>query len=269
MFQQKTSNKTILGMAALASCLALPLIFSQGVYPQTNPVSQSEISGGGAALATQGEAAGASGVVLESARETLAKEVSSLGEAPPKNNLFGSLRQGGWIMGLLGGMLLLGMTMVIERGLFFLKVKAWKPSTVEGRLADRKKKSRAQNKSDFEAELWDDMQLFFNDLESGLALIHGLGNLAPLIGFFGTVIGMIQAFSAIASAAVVNAKVVAVGIQVALVTTAGGLAVAVFTLSFYHAFAHLIQRQLLLAQREITGAVNDFEAKGGDGGCGK
>jgi len=52
---------------------------------------------------------------------------------------------------------------------------------------------------------------------------------------------MIGAFASIAAATTVNAKVVAVGIQIALITTAGGLSVAVPALAFFYFFAHLIQ----------------------------
>ena len=54
-----------------------------------------------------------------------------------------------------------------------------------------------------------------------------LSNVAPLLGFLGTVIGMIQAFQAIEIAGEVEATLVAGGIKVALITTATGLAIAI------------------------------------------
>jgi biopolymer transport protein ExbB len=52
-------------------------------------------------------------------------------------------------------------------------------------------------------------------------------NVAPLLGFLGTVIGMIIAFQAIEVAGEVEATLVAGGIKVALLTTAAGLAIAI------------------------------------------
>lgn len=64
-------------------------------------------------------------------------------------------------------------------------------------------------------------------LESGLVWLATLSNVAPLLGFLGTVIGMIQAFQAIEIAGEVEATLVAGGIKVALITTASGLAIAI------------------------------------------
>jgi biopolymer transport protein ExbB len=64
-------------------------------------------------------------------------------------------------------------------------------------------------------------------LESGLVWLATVSNVAPLLGFLGTVIGMIQAFQAIEAAGEVEATLVAGGIKVALTTTAAGLAIAI------------------------------------------
>ena len=79
-------------------------------------------------------------------------------------------------------------------------------------------------------------------LERGLTILASVSTIAPLIGFLGTVSGMINAFDAIANADQVNAKVVAGGIKEALITTAG-LIVAIPTMSFY---------------QFLTGKVNGF-----------
>ncbi len=64
-------------------------------------------------------------------------------------------------------------------------------------------------------------------LESGLVVLATLTNVAPLLGFLGTVIGMIAAFQAIELAGEVDATTVASGIKIALTTTAAGLAIAI------------------------------------------
>jgi biopolymer transport protein ExbB len=69
--------------------------------------------------------------------------------------------------------------------------------------------------------------LELSKLESGLVILATLTNIAPLLGFLGTVIGMIIAFQAIEVAGEVEATLVAGGIKVALLTTATGLAIAI------------------------------------------
>ena len=71
-------------------------------------------------------------------------------------------------------------------------------------------------------------------LERGMVWISLFISLAPMLGFMGTVIGMIGAFDAIAEAGDVSPALVAGGIKVALLTTVGGLIVAVILQLFYN-----------------------------------
>ena len=71
-------------------------------------------------------------------------------------------------------------------------------------------------------------------LERGMVWISLFISLAPMLGFMGTVIGMIDAFDAIAEAGDVSPSLVANGIKVALLTTVGGLIVAVILQLFYN-----------------------------------
>ncbi|MFQ5766552.1 MAG: MotA/TolQ/ExbB proton channel family protein [Acidobacteriota bacterium] len=77
-------------------------------------------------------------------------------------------------------------------------------------------------------------------LERGLAVLASASNIAPIIGFLGTVVGMIQSFDVIATQGLNNPGLVAKGISVALITTAGGPIVAVITLPFYNFFTSRI-----------------------------
>ncbi|WP_070138070.1 MotA/TolQ/ExbB proton channel family protein [Crocinitomix algicola] len=85
-------------------------------------------------------------------------------------------------------------------------------------------------------------------MEKGMSWIGLFIALAPMLGFMGTVIGMIQAFDDIANAGTISATVVASGIKVALLTTVFGLIVAIILQIFYN---------YLLAK--IDSLVNDME----------
>lgn len=71
-------------------------------------------------------------------------------------------------------------------------------------------------------------------LEKGVSWISLFIALAPMLGFMGTVIGMIKAFDDIAQAANLNISIVAGGIGVALITTVSGLIVAMILQVFYN-----------------------------------
>lgn len=85
-------------------------------------------------------------------------------------------------------------------------------------------------------------------LEKGLSWISLFIALAPMLGFMGTVIGMIQAFDAIAAANNISPGVVATGIQVALITTVSGLIVAIILQVFYN---YIVSK--------VESIVNDME----------
>jgi biopolymer transport protein ExbB len=73
-------------------------------------------------------------------------------------------------------------------------------------------------------------ELLFAKLERGFRMLDSVAQLAPLLGLFGTVLGMIEAFQALQDAgAQVDPSVLAGGIWVALLTTAVGLVVAMPT----------------------------------------
>ncbi len=71
-------------------------------------------------------------------------------------------------------------------------------------------------------------------LERGMVWLSLFIALAPMLGFMGTVIGMIQAFDQIQAQGDISPAVVAGGIKVALLTTVAGLIVAIFLQLFYN-----------------------------------
>ena len=71
-------------------------------------------------------------------------------------------------------------------------------------------------------------------MENNLSWIALFIALAPSLGFLGTVIGMVQAFDAIEAAGDISPNIVAGGMKVALITTVGGLIVAMILQVFYN-----------------------------------
>jgi biopolymer transport protein ExbB len=78
-----------------------------------------------------------------------------------------------------------------------------------------------------------------HDLERFLTTLGTIASLAPLMGLFGTVVGMIEIFGA-QNAAGANPAQLAHGISVALYNTGFGLAIAMPTLVFYRHFRALV-----------------------------
>jgi biopolymer transport protein ExbB len=79
-------------------------------------------------------------------------------------------------------------------------------------------------------------------LETYLPALATIAAVSTLMGFTGTVIGMIRAFDSIAAASATSPAIVASGISEALITTATGLLIAIPTLLFYRYFVHRVDR---------------------------
>ena len=95
-------------------------------------------------------------------------------------------------------------------------------------------------------------------LERGLVAIATVAQVAPMLGFLGTVSGMISAFAAIAAAEQVSAKVVASGIEEALITTATGLMIAIPASIAHSFFVSQIDRFVLEMEEASAELVNEL-----------
>jgi|YNPMSStandDraft_1061717.scaffolds.fasta_scaffold00338_19 biopolymer transport protein ExbB len=87
-----------------------------------------------------------------------------------------------------------------------------------------------------------------------LPLLGAIASISTLLGFTGTVTGMIKAFESIAQAGYASPQVVAKGIAEALITTAAGLIVAIPTIAFYHYFTYRADRFVT----QLEHIVNEF-----------
>ena len=79
--------------------------------------------------------------------------------------------------------------------------------------------------------------------------------IAPMIGFLGTVWGMIEAFNDIKAANDISPKIVAGGISVALLTTAFGLIAAVILQILQNAVLYIIDNQIVTMQKSSSALI--------------
>ncbi|MCP4662448.1 MAG: MotA/TolQ/ExbB proton channel family protein [bacterium] len=89
-------------------------------------------------------------------------------------------------------------------------------------------------------------------LERWLTVLSSVANVAPLLGFFGTVSGMIKSFEALAEQGLSNPGAVASGISEALITTAAGLLIAIPVQLSYNFFMNSINKSV----RDIETSTN-------------
>ena len=102
------------------------------------------------------------------------------------------------------------------------------------------------------ARLQAEAETRFAKLERGFRLLDSVAQLAPLLGLFGTVLGMIEAFQSLqAAGAQVDPSILAGGIWVALLTTAVGLVVAMPTALILSWFEQRMEAERVLADKAI------------------
>lgn len=83
------------------------------------------------------------------------------------------------------------------------------------------------------------------EMERNLGVLGTMSNIAPLLGLFGTVVGIIRAFAAIARTGSGGSQVVAMGVSEALMTTAAGIIVAVIATVFFNVFVRKIRTRVV------------------------
>ncbi|TGK05134.1 MotA/TolQ/ExbB proton channel family protein [Leptospira langatensis] len=193
--------------------------------------------------------------------ETPAPAPEPAAPAPPKADvgLWDLFEKGGWTMYPLALSSFVALGIIFER-IYFLYTAKLLPKGFNIDLAEKMEKGGLEAAKEFiaanpEYKISDvlknglevsagDAEIFAKGiereaaevitvLERGLVIIAAVSTIAPLIGFLGTVSGMINAFDAIANADQVNAKVVAGGIKEALITTAAGLIIAIPAMTFH------------------------------------
>lgn len=99
-------------------------------------------------------------------------------------------------------------------------------------------------------------------LSKYLRAFQAISNVAPLIGLLGTVLGMIEAFETMSSGAAVGPDLLSSGISTALITTAGGLSVAIPAYLAYVYFSAVSDRYLHEIDRLCQRVIDCISAEG-------
>lgn len=142
----------------------------------------------------------------------------------------------------------------IERMVFYLFV--WKNQKAINNIKDVIVKNKAYPKQLREDLVEVEMENINSSLTFGLGMLKFLASLATMLGLLGTVIGMINVFSAIAEVkTAVSPNMISGGIKLAMFTTAYGLAIAILAL-FMHYIFEIISSKLLFKIQEYAILLN-------------
>ena len=112
-----------------------------------------------------------------------------------------------------------------------------------------------KNRADITDALSIALMEHLNALERNLGIIGTIAVIAPFVGLAGTVLGIIKAFQEIALKGNSTPAVVAAGVSEALVTTFGGLVVAIFAVIFFNYFKSRIKsynQEMIVAANQLA-----------------
>lgn len=190
------------------------------------------------------------------------------------------IMRGGFMMYPLLIVSVLSMSLIIERLIFFGKIKdpgisllhTIKELVHTGKTDDLRALLSAQRSpvadvltigvdhinedpGDMDSAMEQRAMSVMPQLESNLWLLDTIITMAPLLGLLGTIIGMINAFQIFSTRGLNQPTAISGGVGEALIATATGLIVAVFTLLFYNYFNTRIRR----ITKDMEFAANEFE----------
>ena len=94
-----------------------------------------------------------------------------------------------------------------------------------------------------------------HELERFLNALGTIASISPLLGLYGTVLGMIKVFAVITTHGVGDPSILADGISTALITTAAGLSVAIPTLMFHRYFRGKVEDLVMSMEQEALKMV--------------
>jgi len=136
---------------------------------------------------------------------------------------------------------------------------------IMGEGLEKYQQARSLNLSGFDLKQWlsnaieERASIELPQLEAHLGVLNVVATVSPLIGLLGTVLGMIQAFEVIASAAGgAKPDELAGGISVALITTATGMMIAIPVLIMYNAIKGAIENYVMLVEEAAIHLVDSL-----------
>ena len=189
--------------------------------------------------------------------------------------MFDLFQKGGVVMYPLLACSLVSLTVIFERSLFWIREKRRADNAVVDEVLElarlqeyQKIKARAEGAVDYIVRvlvcglvhrgfsLSKAMEMAAMDeikrMKRYLPVLDTLITAAPLLGILGTVIGIIHSFDMLGQAGIQDPQAVTSGIAQALITTAAGLMIAIFTLFPYNYFMSKVERAAVRIEKYAT-----------------
>lgn len=171
--------------------------------------------------------------------------------------LFEYIHQGGPIMYVLLGLNILGVAIMISKFIIYSQEKK-RTDDIASRLAEKIKEENLTQKKDANSLIElakQEISLEINDMEKGLNTVKLIASISPLLGLLGTVIGVLLAFRVMSQTGLTNPSAFAQGISMALITTVGGMIVAIPHYVGHNYLIGMLDRIELMLEKKVLNKI--------------
>ncbi len=199
------------------------------------------------------------------------------------------IERGGLIMILILSLSVIAAAIIIERLLFFRRIKGDQSVVVSGlkeavsqgrfseaevicknndspltRLALIAIENRRRSEESIQATVSEAANLEIPKMERYLTSLGTIAHISPLLGLLGTVTGNIQAFGVLGGfeAAGGNPALLARGISEALLTTAAGIIVSIPAITFYNYLVNRVNHLIISMENQVNAIVREMKREG-------
>src|SRR5690606_12271598 len=202
--------------------------------------------------------------------DTMMTAAEQIVQVPEKLRLIDLLIKGGWVMLPLALLLLIGLVIFIERYLTIRKANRYeknlmvqvKQSILSGKLESALAICRNNNGplgrmlqkgllrigrpiKEIEGAIENVGKLEVAKLEKNINILGIIAGIAPMMGFVGTIIGVIAIFHEVELAGVIDIGTVSGGLYVKMVSSATGLIIGIIAYIGYHILNEMVERIIL------------------------
>ncbi|TVR02024.1 MAG: MotA/TolQ/ExbB proton channel family protein [Spirochaetaceae bacterium] len=199
------------------------------------------------------------------------------------------IERGGLIMILILSLSVVAAAIIIERLLFFRRIKSDQSVVVNGlkeavsqgrfaeadvicknndspltRLARIAIENRRRSEESIQAAVSEAANMEIPKMERYLTSLGTIAHISPLLGLLGTVTGNIQAFGVLGGfeAAGGNPALLARGISEALLTTAAGIIVSIPAITFYNYLVNRVNHLIISMENQVNAIVREMKREG-------
>lgn len=224
---------------------------------------------------------------LKQLADTTNNATQVLAAAPPELHFIDLLLKGGWVMIPLAFLAFLGLVIFVERYLTIRKASKTESNLMlqikqyihDGRLDNAIALCKNNNSplarmlekglkrigrpiKDIEAAIENNGKLEVSKLEKNIGVLGIIAGIAPMLGFVGTIIGVITIFHDVSIKGAIEIGTISGGLYTKMITSATGLIIGIIAYVLYHILNMMVERIILRMETDAIEFIDLLEEPG-------